>query len=273
MSSGKPNDEGDAARPVAATGDDRATGAAPRPGATQAVDPTALIRIAAVAPEASQGAWRERVFAPRRVMSRDAVRQALEVALALGSEGQGPALAPAARFEALLARWLPALRQAVEQAGGDGLDAWLLWGLKGEARPPRDGLWMALIMRLAALRDAPDAAAQEQAARAVVALVDEALGVARPRRLSLRQLERELEGKLQVDEVLAIVGRSSEALLERLGQLTHAMEQIRGEVTTQPGPNPDGMYANFVRMKAEARVVAAELRLRGVATSEPLPQT
>lgn len=96
-----------------------------------------------------------------------------------------------------------------------------------------------------------------------MAAVDQALAVPRPRKLSFKVLERELEGKLQVDEVLVIAVAPSELLTTRLQQLNAAMGQLRERITDRAGLNPDGIYANFVRMKAEVRVLTAELTRRG----------
>ncbi len=213
-----------------------------------------------MAPEASQGPWRERAFIPRGVMSRADIAETLEVALVgvLASSQPLPALQAALR-EA----WMPVLRQAAEQGAGDGLDGWLTQLLKPTGRPPSDVLWKALVAGLASLRDVPDKAGLEQTARALAAVIDQALGVPRPRRLSFKLLERELEGKLEVDELLAIAAGPSELLQKRLAELEQTMEQLREQIRTRPGVRPDALYSNFTRLKAETRVLAAELKRRG----------
>lgn len=228
------------------------------PGAKQPV--TGSGRVPEVAPEVSRGAWRERVFTPRAVLSREEIAQALEAALRAAIAVPGPLAA--AQVE-LRGAWMPVLRQALEQAGGDGLDCWLLGALKPPGRSPHDTLWRELVQALSSLADAPGRPELETSGRAVIALVQQALLVDRPKKLSFKQLERELEGKLEVDELLCI-GTAGTAVLERrLEELGATLEQLRDQIKTRPGAKPDGMYSNFSRLKVEARVLAAELKRRG----------
>jgi hypothetical protein len=46
------------------------------------------------------------------------------------------------------------------------------------------------------------------------------------------------------------------------------MAQLRDQLKKMPGRQPGGIYANFVRLKAELRVLDAELRDR---TKPPTP--
>ncbi len=220
-----------------------------------------------VAPEVSQGAWRERVFTPRAVMPREEVvsglRASLRTALATASH-------PRATFDAVRTAWLPLLRQALEQAGGDGIDAWLSVLFAFPGKPAKQPLFGELGDALARLRAAKDLVAFETEAGAVATLVDGALG-ATPVKLSFKQMERQLEGKLEVDELLVLRAGVEEDLRRRLAEIDRTMTQLRDQIRKMPGKQPDGMYANFVRLKAELRVLDAELQRRaGTLTPKPL---
>ena len=212
---------------------------------------------AQAAPEVSQGAWRERAFVPRGVMPKDELLAGMDVQLTLavgkgepGATGAGP----------LLRTWLPYLRQAVEQAGGDGLDAWLLRVLKPPGRAATAPFWDALATAFAAVRAAPDPAALRAAGAALIELVRGALS--EQRRVSFKVLERELEGKLEVDELLALALATGDELGQRLQEIGSTMETLRAQVKSRPGARPDGMYSNYARLKAELRVVDGELKRR-----------
>ena len=77
-------------------------------------------------------------------------------------------------------------------------------------------------------------------------------------------MERELEGKVEIHELLKILFSDDEELIARLEEIGHTMETIRGQLKSMPGAKPDGMYSNFTRLKAEARVLSAELSRRGL---------
>ena len=89
------------------------------------------------------------------------------------------------------------------------------------------------------------------------------------RKLSLKQLEKELEGKLEVDELFAIASGTDDELARRLEEIDGTMGQLRDQIRTRPGTQPDGMYANFVRLKAEVRVIDAELQARKAGAARP----
>lgn len=213
---------------------------------------------AEAAPEVSQGAWRERAFIPRATMSRDEMLKALANLLEV-SKGRVGSAAPV--FEALRTEWLPVLRQAMEQAGGDGIDAWLLTVLKPPGRTPTAPLLTELIDAFARMRQATAVDALLSHARSVVEAVDRA--TKQPRRVSFKQMERELEGKVEIHELLAILFSDDEELVGRLTEIGKTMESIRAQLKSMPGAKPDGLYSNFTRLKAEARVLSAELTRRG----------
>jgi hypothetical protein len=214
------------------------------------------------APEVSQGAWRERAFVPRGVMSPEALIAGLEQALA-GAAKQVPAETAASQ----LARdWLPLLRQAVEQSGGDGLDCWLLRALKPPGRPATAALFDALVPAFDQIRAAADGAAFSAAGKALIAGVQAAL--AEKKRVSFKVLERELDGKLEVDELIAVRLATADELAAREEEISATMEslalQLKGKGAPDAG-SAGGIYSNHARLKAELRVVKAERALRGKA--------
>jgi len=221
---------------------------------------------AEAAPEVSQGAWRERVFTPRGVMSREEILQALETAL---QQALGSANHQRVAFEGVRTAWLPALRQALEQAGGDGIDAWLQGILKPPGRNAMDPLFNDITAAVARMRSARDLADLEEAGIKAIEAVRRVLHFDKPRKLSFKQMERELEGKLEVDELLLVRLSSDDELTRRLREIGSTMEQLRDQLKSRPGKQPDGMFANFVRLKAEVRVLDAELKRR--AAQPPAP--
>ncbi len=209
------------------------------------------------APEVSQGAWRERTFVPRATMRREEILEALSL-LIEGAKGRVGSAAPV--FELLRTQWLPVLRQAMEQAGGDGIDAWLLTVLKPPGRVATTPLLSELIDAFGRMRGASAVDALLIHARSVVDAVERA--TQKPRRVSFKQMERELEGKVEIHELLKILFSDDEELVSRLEEIGHTMETIRSQLKSMPGAKPDGMYSNFTRLKAEARVLSAELGRR-----------
>jgi hypothetical protein len=182
-----------------------------------------------VAPEVSQGAWRERAFTPRAVMSREEMLHAL-ASLVDSSKGRVGSAAPV--FELLRTQWLPVLRQAMEQAGGDGIDAWLLTVLKpGSSRTPTAPLLSDLIESFGRMRQATAVDALLAHARTVVEAVDRA--TQKPKRVSFKQMERELEGKVEIHELLKILSWSP-------GSKRSATRWRRSAVSSSrcPAPSP-----------------------------------
>lgn len=215
----------------------------------------------AAAPEVSQGAWRERAFTPRGVMAPADMLAALEEGLAL--QTTAPAPNPHLALEALLEGWLPVLRQAVEQAGGDGLDAWLQALLKPPPKAAFSPLFGELGLAVDAMRGAASVLQVVEGGRVVVTAVSKA--TQSPKRVSFKVLERELEGKLEVHELLRIRFATPDQIHDRLLELQGTMESLRLQLKSMPGAKPDGMYSNFARLKAETRVLSAELKRRGPA--------
>src|SRR5699024_9848105 len=117
----------------------------------------------AVAPEASLGRFRERAYVARAVMSREEIRTALTDGL---RDAKGA-------FEALKTAWWPALRQAIGQAGGDGLDVWLYTLMTPPGRSPRQHLFQNLSEAVIRLQSS---AAFDADAQAIITLVDTELG-------------------------------------------------------------------------------------------------
>lgn len=222
-------------------------------------------KAAEAAPEVSQGAWRERVFTPRAVMSREEIKQGLQSALRVAL---GTANHPRVAFDAVRDAWLPLLRQALEQAGGDGLDAWLSSLFSPPGKQPRQAFFTELAEALGRMRAARDLAVFEEEALKTAAAIDAALG-ASPVKLSFKQLERQLEGKLEVDELLKVRAGGDDDLTRRLQEIDGTMGQLRDQIRKMPGKQPDGMYANFVRLKAELRVLDAELKRRAGTLKPP----
>jgi hypothetical protein len=218
-----------------------------------------------VAPEVSQGAWRERVFTPRAVMPKAEIVSSLEASLRVVLSSANHVRVA---FEELRRGWLPAIRQALEQGGGDGLDAWLSSLLKPPGRTGLDPLLPTLVADFARLRAAKELAAFEEEALKAIETVRRVLAFDKPRKLSFKVLERELEGKLEVDELFLLAVSDDGELSRRLKEIGSTMESLRDQLKKRPGKQPDGMYSNFVRLKAEVRVLDAELRRRG---AQPVP--
>lgn len=235
-----------------ARAEDSFVGTRPGTGSQKAV-------TASAAPEASQGRWRERVFTPRGTMTGDEILDALEAALRQSVEGANH---PRVAFEALRVGWRATLRQALEQAGGDGIDAWLLQLLKPPGRRAVDPLFDALAAAFARLRDARDLAGFEEEGLKAMEAVRRAVFSESKRKLSFKQLERDLEGKLEVDELLLVRLASEDELTRRLREIGNTMEHLRDQLKSRPGQQPDGMFSNFVRLKTELRVLDAELKAR-----------
>ncbi len=208
------------------------------------------------APEVSQGAWRERAFTPRATMAREEMLAALKATI----DGARSASAPAPVFVSLRADWLPVLRQAMEQAGGDGIDCWLLSALKPPGRAPKGLLLGELIDAFGKMRGA--LTVEQLLTHASGAIDAVARATTTPTRISFKQMERELEGKVEIHELLLILFSDDGELNSRLKEISGTMDTLRGQLKSMPGAKPDGMYSNFARLKAEARVLTAELHRR-----------
>ena len=169
---------------------------------------------------------------------------------------------PRVAYEGLRDAWLPSLRQAVEQAGGDGIDAWLTALFAPPGPTPAVSLFQDLAGALRRMRVSRDLVLLEEEALKTIELVRRACLGPKPRRLSFKRMERDLEGKLEVVELLLVLVSSEEELARRIAEIGSTMEQLRDQLRTRPGSQPDGMYSNFVRLKAELRVLNGELDRR-----------
>ncbi len=208
-----------------------------------------LNKIAAAAPEASLGRFRERAYVARAVMSRDEIRAALTDGL---RDAKGS-------FDALKTAWWPALRQAIEQAGGDGLDVWLYTLMTPPGRSQRQALFNNLAE--AWIRVATSAAFDTDA-QAIITLVDAELGAAKVVPLSFKQLERDLEGKLEVDEVFSVRSATGSELSRRFKEIGASLDKLRDEMRTGPGKQGGGLFSNFARLKYEVKLLELELKRR-----------
>ncbi len=217
-------------------------------------------QLGETAPEVSQGAWRERAFVPRGTMSSEEMVQTLERAVDttvhLPSQIKDVA-------QTVFVSWLPVLRQAIEQYGGDGLDAWLLHILSGKAPNASVNPFVEqLAVAVGPMLRSTTPQEVERLATAAIAIVKSASDNGKPAKLSFKQMERLLEGKLEVHELFFIKMADLDTLTKRMQEILGAMETLRAQLKSMPGKQPDGMYANFVRLKAEARVIDAELKHR-----------
>jgi hypothetical protein len=84
---------------------------------------------------------------------------------------------------------------------------------------------------------------------------------------SFKVLERELEGKIDVDGLIHFLLSSADELTPRAKDIGQTLERLREEVKKMPGAKPDGMYSNFARLKAEARLIDGELKRRARAST------
>ncbi|MBK7859485.1 MAG: hypothetical protein IPJ65_12850 [Archangiaceae bacterium] len=228
--------------------------------AGQRTDVKPLAPGKAAAAEVSQGAWRERAFAPRGVMSAEEILKGLADALAEVRTKQGPKSLMLARLRDC---WLQCLRQTVEQAGGDCLDAWLTAALKpGTGKPGINLVLVELYVAFEKMRSTQSTEVMLDLAEEAISAVKTTLEAPSRRPCSFKVLERELEGKIDVDGVLVFLLSSEDELTQRAREIGQTLERIRAEVKSMPGAKPDGMYSNFARLKAEARLIDGELKRR-----------
>jgi hypothetical protein len=219
----------------------------------------------AAAAEVSQGAWRERAFQPRGVMSSEEILKGLQDVLANVRTKQGPKSLMLAKVRD---EWLQFLRQAVEQAGGDGLDAWLTAALKpGTNRAGINLMLVELFVAFEKMRAAQSVELMLEIADEAVKAVKNTLEAPSRRPCSFKVLERELEGKIDVDGLILFLLSSEDELTQRAKEIGQTLDRLRDEVKKMPGAKPDGMYSNFARLKAEARLIDGELKRRARASS------
>jgi len=231
----------------------------PTSGSMAAVPRSSSTSLRAVAPEVSQGVWRERAYVPRPVLTKEEVVSGLETVLrnVLSSANH-----TSVAFQEVRSAALPFLRQALEQTGGDGVDAWLLRALKAPGRRALDPLFDDLVAQLVRLRAARDLAQFEEEALKCFEVVRRAFDLERPRRFSFKQMELELEGKLEIDDLLIIACADENELSRRLNEVGKTMEQLRDQIRDRPGSKPAGMFGSFTKLKAEMRVLDGEMKRR-----------
>jgi hypothetical protein len=226
------------------------------------IDPTAAARLREVAPEVSQGAWRERAFTPRGFMTKEEIVSGMRSELDTATASPGD-LDQVRGF--LKTHWLPLFRQAVEQAGGDGMDAHLYALFGRPKRVAKDPLLADLITAYSALNVATSREDLVTAGFKVIERISRALSEPQPPRISLKALESELEGRLNVDEILDILTSSDAELNARLTKVRLTLETIRNELRAGgTGGQPTSLLWNFTRIKAERIVIESERRRRGL---------
>ncbi|HEX5745901.1 MAG TPA: hypothetical protein VFZ09_06635 [Archangium sp.] len=213
-----------------------------------------------VAPEVRQSRWHDRSAAPRGVLPAGAVLKGLDEALQKAGQARAPL--PSVR-EQLKADWLPLLRQVVEQAGGDGMDAYVTQLLSPPGRQAMTPLVDALAAGMERLEAAPDEETLRARAQELRALVARTLEDPVPRPISLELQERELDGRVDVDTMLSIRFASNAELATRRGRAEKTLEDLRQQMRAMQGVQPDGLFSNFARVKVEKRVMDAEARRRG----------
>lgn len=210
-----------------------------------------------VAAEVSRGVFHERANVPRGKASAADILAGLKVRLREAAAWKD---ANEAWVKRLSKEWLPLLRQAVEQGAGDGIDAWLNTVLDLHGSAGIDVLLIELSVNFERMRLAENRAAVVEEAGYVVDAVQRALMA--PRKASFKVLERELEGKLDVDDLLKIVLGSTADLKARLAELEPTLAQLKAQFTRMGHAKPDGLYLNYTRLKAEARVAEGEVTRR-----------
>lgn len=211
------------------------------------------------APEVSQGPWRERAFIPRGVVPKEQILEGIEQALQIAAIQKGSL--DRVRI-ALRAELMPNLRQAVEQAGGDGLDGWLSRLLDPPGKAARDPLLQTLAAQMGRFGRADTSEALLAEVRALAQTVKKALFNPAAKKLSLEQLEDELEGRLEVDTLLGILFALDPELEKQREQVARTLESLRMQLRGLPGSSPEGLMWNFTRLKVEQKVIEAEQKRR-----------
>jgi hypothetical protein len=215
--------------------------------------------VGAAAPEVSQGAWRERSFVPRGTMTHDEMLSSLDRELSASLRIANQSFIA----RTVLDNWLPVLRQSIEQYGGDGIDGWLLSILEPQRPAATTSPFVGeLAVAVNRLLDAATLAEVEQCAARAIDIVKKQTTASNAKRLSFKQMERLLEGKLEVQDLFFIQAAGVQLLHRRLEEILSAMETIKDQMKQMPGKQPDGMYSNFVRLKIEAKVIDAEIKHR-----------
>src|SRR5262249_55552473 len=79
---------------------------------------------------------------------------------------------------------------------------------------------------------------------------------------SFKVLERELEGKIDVDGLILFLLSSDADLPRRARESGQPRERFGEGEKKAPGAKPEGMYSTFARLKAEAKLIDGELKRR-----------
>ncbi len=213
-----------------------------------------------VAPEVRQSRWHDRSSAPRGVLPPDAVMRSFNEALQRALKSTAALATTRAQLKA---DWLPLLRQVVEQAGGDGLDAYVTQLMS----PPGRQATTPLVADLARLMDRLEAAKELKALEAVGlelrGTVARTLADRSARPVSLELQERELDGRMDVDALLSIRFASAAELAERRARADKSLDGMRQQMRAIPGTPPESLLSSFSRAKVEKRVLDAEAHRRG----------
>lgn len=202
----------------------------------------------------------DKLYVPRNVMTAPEILAGIETQITLARN----AAAQNKRFDFIAENFRtgvqPALRQAVEQAGGDGVDAWLRQTLRPPGPPAHTPLVMALANTARAIRTATKADELLELAPQFLPTIREAF--AEPQRASLKVAEKELEGHLDVGELLEVLFASDEELASREDELNKVIEDMRQVLKAVTGGRADGSYGNWSRFKAKQRLLVAERKRR-----------
>jgi hypothetical protein len=166
----------------------------------------------------------------------------------------------------LKTNWLALVRNAVEQAAGDGMDVQLYVLLGRPKKVAKDPFLAELLAAYQALNRVTKREDLLTEGLKVIERISQAVSEPSAPRISLKALESELEGRLNVDEILSILTSSNDELNTRLAGVRMALETIRNELRAGgTGGQPTSLLWNFTRIKAERIVIEAERRRRGLA--------
>lgn len=228
------------------------------------IDPALKAKLQRAAPEVSQGAWRERAGAPRSTLSGEEIlggmRHVLKLALV---SSPSPMSSPDEVRREVKLHWLPFIRQAVEQLGGDGIDGfvWSVMAKKG-APSAKNPFLQELARGYAAMNAADTVDAFMSEAGKVQSNIERALQEPKRAALSFKALDKDLEGRLELDELLGLLFSTDDELNARLSEVKSSLENLRQELRTFMGVQPNALLWNFSRLKAERLIIEGEQRRR-----------
>lgn len=219
------------------------------------------IQAEKAAPEVSQGPWRERAFTPRGVMSREEIVKGLEQVLKMNALRAQSMKLDKVRG-AMKQELLPLIRQALEQAGGDGIDAWISAITAPPGKKAKDPMLMDLAERMDKVNRGNTSKEVLLAGQELAKTTVRYLGNPKAQKLSLKGLETELEGRIDVDVIITILFTDEAELTSRLKSVDASLDQLRAQLRGMAGAG-EGLMWNFSRLKVEKRVLEAELKRRG----------